>query len=84
MSSKSRNAKKPKLAGPKPSATHHQASPGLLAAATEPDKHHLSFAQHQHQLEVARTAQPLPAPDAPAHDLKSDAQQHQQKAGARK
>lgn len=83
MPSKSRNAKKPKLAGHSPSA-NHPVPAGLLGEGAEPEKHHMSFAQHQHQLQVARTDQPLPPQEAPTHNLKSDAQQHQQKPGARK
>ena len=83
MPSKSRNAKKPKLAGHQHGGGHAMPA-GLLREGTEPEKHRLSFAQHQHQLEVARTDQPLPAQAPSAPDLKSDAQQHQQKAGGRK
>jgi hypothetical protein len=83
MSSQSHNAKKPKLAV----QTHGKVPDPALADGTaqpQPGKHKLSFAQHQHEQQIARTEQPLPAVAAPAPHLKSDAQQHQQKAGSRR
>ena len=83
MSSNGHNAKKPKLAS-HTSGTDHGQIPALLSGAegTEPVKHHVSFAQHQHEQQVALTDQPLQ--EAPLQHLKSDAQQHQQKAGSRR
>jgi hypothetical protein len=74
MATKSHNAKKPKLAG------HHLGSaqdemPAVLAG----EKHKMSFAQHQHEQQLEHTASAVPLPEAPTHQLKSDAQQHQQK-----
>jgi hypothetical protein len=86
MTTKSHNAKKPKLADHSAGHGHHQADPALANpdpnAAVAPDKHKMSFAQHQHALEQEHA--PAPLPEAPAQHLKSDAQQHQQKAGSHK
>lgn len=84
MASKSHNSKKPKL------ATHAAPLPGtnpqLLQGAdgAQPEKHHLTFAQHQHGLEATEAAGAKPLYEAPAQHPKSDAQQHQQKAGSHK
>ena len=81
MTSKSHNAKKPKLAA----HTHEPAA--TLLAGTEgaaPDKHKMSFAQHQHELQAERITSHTPLPEAPEVHLKTDAQQHQQKAGSRR
>jgi hypothetical protein len=89
MTSKAHNAKKPKLASHHVDNSHHQMSslvPGAEAPVsngsegTAPEKHKLSFAQHQHE----REASAAPIQDAPTHHLKSDAQQHQQKSGSHK
>lgn len=66
MSTKSHNAKKPKLAHLPSSPTDNPTE------GAEPGKHHVSFAQHQHG------QQALP-PDPPRQEVKSDPQQHQQK-----
>jgi hypothetical protein len=81
MTTKSHNAKKPKPA-------HQTPAPAVLAggdaaAGSTPGKHKLSFAQHQHELEVQRKAVALPQNDAPAPHLKSDIQQRQQKPNSR-
>lgn len=81
MTSKSHNAKKPKLA-------HHGPEPAVLAGteATEgsaPGKHKLSFAQHKHEVEVERKATALPQNESPAPHDKSDSQQRQQKPYSR-
>ena len=85
MSSQSHNAKKPKLAMHAHSAAHDQVAALLSGSgeAGEPAKHKMSFAQHQHEQQTARTAEPMPAP-VPDQHLKADAQQHQQKTGGRK
>jgi hypothetical protein len=44
----------------------------------------MSFAQHQHEQQVERTASPIPPQEAVTHHLKSDAQQHQQKSNSHK
>lgn len=81
MTSKSHNAKKPILA--------HQTPPpavlagGDAAAGSTPRKHKLSFAQHQHELEVEHKAVALPHNDSPPPHLKSDIQQRQQKPKSR-
>jgi hypothetical protein len=85
MTSKSHNAKKPKLAGHHLGGAHDpssvQASPDSpLSEGTTPEKHKMSFAQHQHEQQSEHNA--LPLPEAPTHHLKSDAQQHQQKGGS--
>jgi hypothetical protein len=83
MTTKSHNAKKPKL------AVHHSGhdqAPSPLPNLDEgnQDKHKMSFAQHQHELQQNHAASAAPLQEAPAQHLKSDAQQHQQKAGSRK
>jgi hypothetical protein len=85
MATKSHNARKPKLAGHPAGNPNHQMPAGLVADPNAaPEKHKMSFAQHQHELQVEHTASPLPAQEAPVQHMKSDAQQHQQKAGSRK
>jgi hypothetical protein len=83
MTTKSHNAKKPKLA-----AHHsgHDQVPSLLPNLDEGalDKHKMSFAQHQHELQQNRSVSAAPLQEAPAQHLKADAQQHQQKSGSRK
>jgi hypothetical protein len=93
MTTKSHNAKKPKLAGHHLGNSNNQI-PSILASSdssvsnggegSTPEKHKMSFAQHQHELQIERTASPLPLQDAPTHHLKSDAQQHQQKSNSHK
>lgn len=82
MTTKSHNAKKPKLADHHSGAAQDQApsaQPGDPQAGegATPEKHKMSFAQHQHELENANAA---PPPEPPPRHLKSDAQQHQQKS----
>ena len=88
MSSRGHNVKKPKLAGLHAGNAHDQkvsgsagdgASAGSLGEGAAPEKHKMSFAQHQHEQQSEHT--PTPLPEAPTHHLKADAQQHQQKAG---
>ena len=80
MPTKGHNAKKPKLAGHTGHA--HDASALLPPgdAGATPDKHKMSFAQHQHEQAAEHAATPLP--EAPVRHLKSDNQQHQQKPGS--
>jgi len=81
MAAKSRNAKKPKL------AVHQQGPSAPVDPNNEvpaPDKHKMSFAQHQHELQVERTPTAMPVQDVAGQHLKADAQQHQQKPGAHK
>ena len=78
MTTKSHNAKKPKLAGHPGSVA--DSDPAAIEGA--PAKHKMSFAQHQHELQAEHAAAPLPVPDAHLQHLKSDAQQHQQKSGS--
>ena len=80
MSPKSHNAKKPKLAH---LPTSHTPEASALPGA-EPEKHHVSFAQHQHEQQVGAAANVKLQLEQPQHELKSDAQQHQQKPGAHK
>jgi hypothetical protein len=80
MSTKSHNAKKPKLAH-LPTSHTSEASP---IPGTEPEKHHLSFAQHQHEQQAEANAHVKLQEEQPQHELKSDAQQHQQKSGGHK
>jgi hypothetical protein len=76
MPSKSHNAKKPKLA-------HLPAvDPAVLPGAE--DKHHVSFAQHQHEQQAEAVASIAHQEELPKPHLKSDAQQHQQKPGSQK
>lgn len=85
MTTKSHNAKKPKLAEHHAGHAHEQ-TPSVLPGsplasggeAAAPGKHKMSFAQHQHELQVEHTASAVP--EAPTRHLKSDAQQHQQKS----
>jgi hypothetical protein len=93
MSTKSHNAKKPKLAGHHLGNSHDPipsvaAGPDALSSnsgeGSAPEKHKMSFAQHQHEQQVERTASPIPSQDAVTHHLKSDAQQHQQKPHSHK
>ena len=91
MSTKSHNAKKPKLAEHHLGTSHEPipsdgASPDSSPSmeGSRPEKHKMSFAQHQHEIQVERTASPIPAQDAVTHHLKSDAQQHQQKSNSHK
>jgi hypothetical protein len=77
MPNKGHNAKKPKLAEHAAGKAHDAIaamSPGEVGA--NPEKHKMSFAQHQHEQVAEHTATPLP--EAPARHLKSDVQQHQQ------
>jgi hypothetical protein len=80
MASKSHNSKKPKLATQP--GFNSQLIPG--ADAVQPEKHHLTFAQHQHELAATEAAGAKPLYEAPAQHPKSDAQQHQQKPGSHK
>ena len=90
MSTKSHNAKKPKLASHQ-LGHGHEALPsgpasleGALGQGSAPEKHRMSFAQHQHERLPEHAASPVASAVAPAHQLKSDAQQHQQKAHSHK
>jgi hypothetical protein len=81
MTSKSHNAKKPKLA-------HHSPDPAILAGTlaaegSAPGNHKMSFAQHKHELEVGQKATALPRIVSPAPRNKSDMQQRQQKPNSR-
>ena len=83
MTTKSHNAKKPKLAEHHPGPAHDQAplAGSPISQGDEgaiPGKHKMSFAQHQHEQDLERTASA--APEAPTRHLKADAQQHQQKS----
>jgi len=85
MTTKSHNAKKPRLADhhadrsdSAPAGSEAPLGPGGEGSA--PVKHKMSFAQHQHELQAEHPAAPLQ--EAPAQHLKSDAQQHQQKSGS--
>ena len=80
MSTKSHNAKKPKLAH---LPTNHASEASTLPGA-EPEKHHLSFAQHQHEQQADANANVKLQQEQPQHELKADAQQHQQKSGGHK
>jgi len=83
MTTKSHNAKKPKLAEHHLGNAHNPVpSPLSGGEGAAPEKHKMSFAQHQHELQIERAASPLPVEDAPAHHPKSDAQEHQQKSGS--
>ena len=81
MTSKSHNAKKPKLSrhGPEPAVLD-----GTNAAeGSTPGKHKMSFAQHKHELEIEHKATPLPLNESSDPHIKSDIQQHQQKPYSR-
>ena len=84
MTTKAHNAKKPKLAG---HASGHGHAVGLANGEvldSTPEPHKMSFAQHQHALQLDRTPAPMPTEEAPTRHLKADAQQHQQKAHSHK
>jgi len=84
MTTKSHNAKKPKLAGHADGQAPSAQTGSDAPSGDAPAKHKMSFAQHQHELQAEHTATPLPVPDAHLQHLKSDAQQHQQKSGSHK
>ena len=84
MTTKSHNAKKPKLAGHPSGHAHPDGLASLEAPGALPGKHKMSFAQHQHEQQHEHTPSPMLAEAAPAQHLKADAQQHQQKAHAHK
>jgi|GEM_PF-6442166 hypothetical protein len=81
MTSKSHNAKKPRLA-------HHSPEPAVLtgdnaAEGSTPGKHKVSFSQHQHELEIEQKATTLTQNESPNPHNKSDVQQRQQKPYSR-
>jgi hypothetical protein len=82
MSTKSHNAKKPKLAHPP--VSHADGADAMALPGTEGAKHHVSFAQHQHEQQAGVSANVRLQQEPPEHHLKSDAQQHQQKNGSHK
>jgi len=86
MTSKAQNGKKPKLAHHlSPSAPGGSEAPqGNAGETLAAPKHKMSFAQHQHELQIEHTPAPMPSMETTGQHLKSDAQQRQQKVGARK
>jgi len=76
MPNKGHNLKKPKLAHPSV-APADATLPGL-----EPEKRHLTFAQHQHGLQAAEPVKAVDQQEPARQQMKSDAQQHQQKSGS--
>ena len=89
MTTKSHNAKKPKLAGhpagrPGDPASSGMAGPGAPEGdPSAPGKHKMSFAQHQHG-QAEHAPGPVAIPEPPVRHLKADAQQHQQKSHTHK
>ena len=84
MTTKSHNAKKPKLAGHADGQAPSAQTGSDAPTGDAPAKHKMSFAQHQHELQIEHTPTPMPSMETTGQHLKSDAQQHQQKSGSHK